>query len=560
MQLHSKVCPSFHVTTPEVKISLDGVSESKSTTNSLDVYSSKFSKCRNIYPHRIVRPLNKYKVDNRQEFSSFLEDLRDNACQVTDFVGDNPKRATVREALTHAGYYACEYCEGKAVQSKTHDEDDKELDKKYLTQIRDIEKKIDLLQNAPCSTSSLKVNEDQINMLISIKTDIENQMKRDKKKSHLVWPSSTGNANLRDIDTIREIVDNIDLSENGDIPPLTQDELKGFTGHSLLLDVPDFDFVNGISCEYMHSICLGVVKRMLVLTFNLNEKRPRKTTRRLTSPSVYNNLMKSVKVPKEFSRRARNMDISVFKAQEFRNIALFFFVTIVHSIEKNAKERRLWCLLSFMTRSCCIPDEEFYNVNEQDIVQCSQQFYALYEKLFTVKNCTYNTHVFSSHLLQMRSRGPLTETSAFSFEAFYAELRRSFTPGTVSPVKQMLQKVMLRRSLTSHCCQTSIHLAAKDTQLECNSLIYTFLNNSHHFFVIDNIDNDNPDILNCYAQGRFPFCFNETPALNWSAVGVYKLGPVSEEITQVHRCHVRGKVIKVLNYLITCPINILREK
>ena len=46
-------------------------------------------------------------MDNRHEFATFLSDLHDNQCTVTDFVADNPKRSFAREALTHAGYYAC---------------------------------------------------------------------------------------------------------------------------------------------------------------------------------------------------------------------------------------------------------------------------------------------------------------------------------------------------------------------------------------------------------------------------------------------------------------------
>ena len=90
---------------------------------------------------------------------------------------------------------------------------------------------------------------------------------------------------------------------------------------------------------------------MLILTFNVGEKRERSTSRKLTCPSVYNNLMKTVKVPREFSRRARNMDISVLKAQEMRNIELFFSPIIVNCIKKQAKERKLWLLLSFILLS-----------------------------------------------------------------------------------------------------------------------------------------------------------------------------------------------------------------
>ena len=77
----------------------------------------------------------------------------------------------------------------------------------------------------------------------------------------------------------------------------------------------------------MHSVCLGLVKRLLELTFNVGTNRKRQTTRKLSTPAQFDQLMASVQVPKEFSRRCRKLDISIMKAQEFRNLILFFFPT-----------------------------------------------------------------------------------------------------------------------------------------------------------------------------------------------------------------------------------------
>ena len=232
----------------------------------------------------------------------------------------------------------------------------------------------------------------------------------------------------------------------------------------------------------MHSVCIGIIKRLLELTFNVGVNRARNTTRKLSNPSSYNELMKSQKVPREFSRRARSMDFSVLKAQEMRNICLFLFPHILNCVG-NAKEGTLWLNLSFMIRACIIPDNEFLNCDTRCIEQCCDTFYKLYEQLFGKTNCSYTIHIICSHLLRMRAKGPLTDTSAFKFESFYGELRNSFQPGTISPLKQMLQAVLLKRTLGYHCCQLSIHYSPKDTALECNSLIYTFENNTYKCFI-----------------------------------------------------------------------------
>jgi hypothetical protein len=220
----------------------------------------------------------------------------------------------------------------------------------------------------------------------------------------------------------------------------------------------------------------------------------------------------------------------------------------------------LWLLLAFSIRACILPEDEYLFVNQQEIEMCTDKFYALYEELFGTKNCTYSVHIVASHLLQMRSTGPLTVCSAFPFEHFYGELRHSFVPGTVSPLKQILQTVILKRKLTSHCCSETIHYSPKDTALECNSLVYKFVDGKHILYKILAIDKNYPNTLSCVRQGKFRYYSDHATDIDWSSVGVYKLGGLYDNVENVDRRDISGKILKVKNYLITCPLNILREK
>ena len=75
-------------------------------------------------------------------------------------------------------------------------------------------------------------------------------------------------------------------------------------------------------------------------------------------------------------------------------------------------------------------------------------------------------------------------------------------------------------------------------------------------FKIIEVDND---ILVCLRQGRYRHTFSEFP-LNMSQIGVYRKGPLSNDIVRFHKNEIDGKVIEVDNLLITCTNNILREK
>lgn len=93
-----------------VQLSIDGVSETSSTSISLDVYSVKFDACRDIYPIRIVRPLIKNELDQQEQFQSVLNELSANNLLLVTMVADNPKRAFCRNSVQHSGKFSCEYC------------------------------------------------------------------------------------------------------------------------------------------------------------------------------------------------------------------------------------------------------------------------------------------------------------------------------------------------------------------------------------------------------------------------------------------------------------------
>lgn len=375
-----------------------------------------------------------------------------------------------------------------------------------------------------------------------------------KNRSHIVWPSSTLNGEARTAPKMMEIVNKIE--ENGKLPP---DEAKGVVGRSPLYMIPNFDIVSRVPTEYLHSTCLGVTKRTLELTFNVGDTRPRITKRKLSDTKLFNKEMTQVKVFRECSRRNRALDFAVLKGQEFRNILLFFFTIVVSCIEQGEKERQLWLLFAYVIRACVLPEKEFKSVELQDIEDSCKRCYKLYELLFGNYNCSYNTHIVFGHLLEMRFHGPLTFTSAFGFESFYGEIRSSFTPGTPSTLKQIFQKILMKRSLAYHRCQNSIFYSDHETQLENNTLIYCFSSKDrlHEIYKIYEV---REEYVLAKKYGKYNQSFPETPTLNWAHVGVYKKGLLSDEKVKIMKENIDGKVMEVQNLFITCPNNILREK
>lgn len=85
---HMRTCRSFQ---PILNLSLDGVQESKSSSISADVYSVSFQGCRTVYPIRIIRPINKFKIDEQKHLRIVIEDIRNSNCSIRTATFDNPK-------------------------------------------------------------------------------------------------------------------------------------------------------------------------------------------------------------------------------------------------------------------------------------------------------------------------------------------------------------------------------------------------------------------------------------------------------------------------------------
>lgn len=78
------------------------------------MYGVSFHGCRTVYPIKIIRPINKFKINQQEHLKQVLDDITDNGCVLSAAVGDNPKRSFFRCALGSGSCYGCEYCEGKA--------------------------------------------------------------------------------------------------------------------------------------------------------------------------------------------------------------------------------------------------------------------------------------------------------------------------------------------------------------------------------------------------------------------------------------------------------------
>ena len=243
MDIHRSTCPQIgEEEIPSLQVSCDGVTETKSTTVTLDVYSSRTTKCKIPYVHKFVRPLGKFKLDNRRHLNEFLIDVK-SVGRVCQFIGDNPKRALARECKHHSSNFAYKYCFAKATRQTINTSDN-------ANQKHDIQLQQKLI------TDKLAIGVDNEIERRALETLLDNLITEDrslrKGASHPVWPARSANGEERTTEKVLEIIDKLESSEE----PLSPGELKGIMGRSLFLDIAGFDFVKDIPVDIFMQFAL----------------------------------------------------------------------------------------------------------------------------------------------------------------------------------------------------------------------------------------------------------------------------------------------------------------
>lgn len=154
-------------------------------------------------------------------------------------------------------------------------------------------------------------------------------------------------------------------------------------------------------------------------------------TKACLNNDFYETTYRKVVYPTDFPRRSRPYDHPSYKAHEWRQMGLFLFPIIVRCLPSTkGHEKSVFIAFGFLNRAICLPDNEYRNINVDDIDSALNILEEHYEKAFGQTANMYNFHIISAHLKELRAHYPLTQHSAYVFEGSYADLRRSFVPGT----------------------------------------------------------------------------------------------------------------------------------
>ena len=248
----------------------------------------------------------------------------------------------------------------------------------------------------------------------------------------------------------------------------------GVRAVSLLEGIEDFDIINDVPAESMHLCFLGVVRKMMKLMYKqvgvTNKFRRYRAEYRPVSEEPLNRELEKVKGLSSFSRRPRDFDAAVYKAEEYRNIALAFWPAVLSTCPLGT--RQAWLRTVYSIRGFSLPNS-IYNdlkVNTNFGAKDLREWYIDFEEAFGVEACSHNIHVFH-HLDLVRALGLLSTTSAVHYEDHYSLVKVNYKAGTISKGKQALESLFLAQA-SGHACAKKRKVQMRETSKVDDRYVY----------------------------------------------------------------------------------------
>eukprot|EP00027_Filamoeba_sp_ATCC50430_P015213 CAMPEP_0168566444 /NCGR_PEP_ID=MMETSP0413-20121227/14422_1 /TAXON_ID=136452 /ORGANISM="Filamoeba nolandi, Strain NC-AS-23-1" /LENGTH=607 /DNA_ID=CAMNT_0008598463 /DNA_START=191 /DNA_END=2011 /DNA_ORIENTATION=- len=197
-------------------------------------------------------------------------------------------------------------------------------------------------------------------------------------------------------------------------------------GPTILHALPDFDVVENVSIDSMHSVWEGVVKHMVSLWFDATYKDAPWSLRSHIK-EIDQDLLK-IKLSSDHLRQFRsvNKEACYWKAVECKNFCLIAFPAVMKPYMDHDYYQHFLRFSNCMSMlySDAIPESKLPFINSE-----LEDFVKNFELLYSTTHMTFNVHSMLHLCDSVASFGPLWTHSCFPFENYNAIITR-FLHGT----------------------------------------------------------------------------------------------------------------------------------
>lgn len=234
---------------------------------------------------------------------------------------------------------------------------------------------------------------------------------------------------------------------------------KFHIGKTILEEVPSFDFIKRVPLDYMHLVCLGVMKKILVMW--ISGKPPNKfslktiqdVSQQLSSLHPY--------IPVEFSRKPRPLEeVGRWKATELRQFLMYTGpIVLRNAFEKSCNDVRFihFSTLHVAMRILASKNLDHSYEFASDLLK---SFVKNFSSLYGPHHVSHNVHGLIHLAEDVKHFGDLESIAAFPFENFMQALKKS-----IRKFEKPLQQVVLRYEEAINVIATG-ELSGSDHHLE----------------------------------------------------------------------------------------------
>lgn len=214
-----------------------------------------------------------------------------------------------------------------------------------------------------------------------------------------------------------------------------QDDNEHHISETPLLKLP-IDLVKCFPIDYMHNICLGIMRKLL----NTWLKGPLhvRSSQRIVNIISDRMINLKINVPVEFNRKPRSLDeLANWKATEYRLFLLYIGPSVLQNILDVAVYKNFLLIHFFV--SILLSDIHIKNFGIPFVQNMINVFIEYCKNLYGLEFLVYNVHVVSHLCDNVNEFGPLDKFSTFAFESYLGHLKK-----LVKSPKNILQQIHRR--------------------------------------------------------------------------------------------------------------------
>lgn len=198
----------------------------------------------------------------------------------------------------------------------------------------------------------------------------------------------------------------------------------------------DVGMVSQVPLDYMHLVCLGVVRRLIHLWLKgpLTARLPSRDVNKISDELVN---MRSY-IPKEFARKPRSLkEVDRWKATEYRQFLLYTGQVVLRDVLSDTIYSN-FLLLS--TAVSILVSPSLSSTHSDYANSLLHSFVGHFSDIYGRDQVVYNVHGLTHLAQDAKNFGSLDNISAFPFENFLGKLKR-FVRKPSDPLAQIIRRI-----------------------------------------------------------------------------------------------------------------------